>query len=50
MANSNAKKLVEETINKAPAFAQPICRKLREIILKADYGIEENFKWRGWDK
>ena len=43
MPNPNAKKMVDDVIAKAPDFAKPICKKLREIILKADSGIEEDF-------
>ncbi|MDQ4139920.1 MAG: YdeI/OmpD-associated family protein [Bacteroidota bacterium] len=32
-------------IHQAPAFAQPICLKLREIILQADPSIKETWKW-----
>lgn len=34
-----------EYFKKAPPFAQPICTKLREAILKAEPGIREDFKW-----
>lgn len=34
-----------EYFKKAPPFAQPICTKLREAILKAEPGIHEGWKW-----
>ena len=36
---------IDEYIAKAPPFAQPICKRLREIIRKADSGIVEDWKW-----
>lgn len=32
-------------MQQAQPFAQPICRKIREIILKSDPGIIEDWKW-----
>ena len=39
------KQRIDEYIKKAPGFAQPICRKLRESILKADPDVVEAWKW-----
>jgi len=36
---------VEAYIKKAPAFAQPICTRLREIIFRAEPEIIEDWKW-----
>lgn len=41
----NPRQRIDAYIDKAPAFAQPICRKLRSAILKADPGIVEAWKW-----
>lgn len=41
----DASKLINKYIREAPAFAQPICRKLREIIRQADREIAEDWKW-----
>ncbi len=41
----NPKKRIDAYIEKAPAFAQSICRKLRWAILRADPGIVEAWKW-----
>lgn len=38
-------KKIEAYIAQAPTFAQPICLKLREIILKAVPDIQESWKW-----
>ena len=36
---------VDAYLAKMPAFAQAICVKLRQIILKANPAIRENWKW-----
>jgi uncharacterized protein YdeI (YjbR/CyaY-like superfamily) len=41
----DASQKVDEYIESAEEFARPICRKLREIILKAEPGIIEDWKW-----
>ncbi len=41
----NASKEIDRYIAGTPAFAQPICRKLRTLIHKADAGIVEDWKW-----
>lgn len=41
----DASKRIDEAFNKAPKFAQPICKKLRQIIHKADPQIVEDWKW-----
>ena len=41
----DAEKRITEAFNKAEKFAQPICKKLREIIHKADPQIVEDWKW-----
>lgn len=38
---------VEEYISRKAAFAQPICEKLREIILKAGPKLDEGIRWGG---
>lgn len=43
--NSNAPKLIDDFIAGSLPFAQKICRKLREIIHKADSSIIEDWKW-----
>ena len=43
--NSQASKLIDGYIKDAPAFARPICRKLRSLIHKADKKIKEDWKW-----
>lgn len=43
--DTNPKQRIDEYIKRAPEFAQPICRKLRESILKADSEIVEAWKW-----
>ncbi|HYF48355.1 MAG TPA: YdeI/OmpD-associated family protein [Planctomycetota bacterium] len=43
--NPNARKLIDKLIAGSPAFAQPIMKKLRAIIHKADRGIVEDWKW-----
>jgi uncharacterized protein YdeI (YjbR/CyaY-like superfamily) len=43
--NPDAMELIENYIDSSPEFARPICRKLREIILKTDSGIIEDWKW-----
>src|SRR5436853_338053 len=43
--NSKASKLIDDYIAKSPAFAQKICNMLRQIILKADPKIIEDWKW-----
>jgi uncharacterized protein YdeI (YjbR/CyaY-like superfamily) len=43
--NPEAQSLIDEYISNAPEFAQPICIKLRRIILKSDQGITEDWKW-----
>jgi uncharacterized protein YdeI (YjbR/CyaY-like superfamily) len=40
-----AKQEIDKYIAKAPAFARPICAKLRSLIHKADPGIVEDWKW-----
>jgi uncharacterized protein YdeI (YjbR/CyaY-like superfamily) len=37
--------LVDDYLKSAPDFAKPICKKIRELILKADPEISEEFKW-----
>ncbi len=41
----NASALIDDYVQKSRPFAQPICRKIREIILKSDPGIVEDWKW-----
>lgn len=41
----NASALIDEYVRKSQPFARPICRKIREIILKSDPGIIEDWKW-----
>ena len=41
----NPKQRIDEYIRRAPGFAQPICKKLRDSILKADPEIVEAWKW-----
>jgi uncharacterized protein YdeI (YjbR/CyaY-like superfamily) len=41
----NAKKEIDRYIDSTAAFAQPICRKLRALIHKADPEIVEDWKW-----
>lgn len=43
--NPDAKMLIDEGIEKAEPFAQIICKKLRSIIIKAEPGIIEDWKW-----
>ena len=43
--NPEAPRLIDEYIMNAPEFAQPICRRLRELIHAADPEIEEDWKW-----
>jgi len=43
--NPDASKFIDDYINSSPEFARPICYKLREIILKAEPGITEDWKW-----
>jgi hypothetical protein len=43
--NPKAKKLIDNYITKAPDFAKPICKKLRQIIFKAEPNIIEDWKW-----
>jgi uncharacterized protein YdeI (YjbR/CyaY-like superfamily) len=43
--NHEASELIDEYISNAAAFAQPICNKLRRIILKSDPRISEDWKW-----
>lgn len=43
--NPNAKQLIDEGIASAEPFAKAICKKLRAIILKAEPGIIEDWKW-----
>ena len=43
--NPDAKQLIDEGIASAEPFAQAICKKLRSIILKAEPGIIEDWKW-----
>ena len=38
---------VEQYISRKPAFAQPICEKLREVILKAGPKLDEGIRWGG---
>jgi uncharacterized protein YdeI (YjbR/CyaY-like superfamily) len=40
-----AKREIDKYISSAAAFAQPICRKLRTAIHKADRDIVEDWKW-----
>ena len=40
-----AKQEIDKYISSAAPFAQPICRKLRVLIRKADPGIVEDWKW-----
>lgn len=40
-----APKLIDAYISQVPDYAQPICRKVRRIIHKADKGIMEDWKW-----
>lgn len=37
--------LIDEYIKNAPAFARPVCRKLRKLIHKANREISERWKW-----
>jgi hypothetical protein len=41
----NASKLIDDYIDNLPEFSQKICRKIRQIILKADPEIIEDWKW-----
>lgn len=41
----NAAGEIQNYIDSMPDFAQPICKKLRSIILKADKNIIEDWKW-----
>jgi uncharacterized protein YdeI (YjbR/CyaY-like superfamily) len=41
----DAKALIDESISQAEPFAQPICKKLRSIIFKAEPTIIEDWKW-----
>jgi uncharacterized protein YdeI (YjbR/CyaY-like superfamily) len=41
----HAKKEIDRYIASTPAFAQPICRKLRTLIKKAEPEIVEDWKW-----
>lgn len=43
--NPKAKVLINKYIKKSPEFSHPICNKLRELILKADPDIIEDWKW-----
>lgn len=43
--HSQASELIDEYIKRAPAFSQPILKKLRQIIRKADPKIVEDWKW-----
>ncbi|HEX8516748.1 MAG TPA: DUF1801 domain-containing protein [Bacteroidia bacterium] len=43
--NPDAKKLIDEGISQAGPKTQAICKKLRSIILKAEPGIIEDWKW-----
>ncbi len=43
--NPDAKQLIDDGIGQAGPFAQIICRKLRSIIIKAEPGIIEDWKW-----
>lgn len=45
MTKIKALRRIDAYINEQPAFIQPICRKLREIIHKADPEIMEDWKW-----
>jgi hypothetical protein len=40
-----AKQEIDRYVASAPEFARPICRKLRNLIRKADPGIVEDWKW-----
>jgi hypothetical protein len=40
-----ARQEIDGYIKSAPGFAQPICRKLRALIHKADPAIVEDWKW-----
>jgi hypothetical protein len=44
-SNTEAKALIDEYISNAPEFAQPVCIKLRKIILRSDPDIIEEWKW-----
>jgi hypothetical protein len=41
----SASRQVDEYIDTAQDFAKPICKKLRQIIFKAEPGIIEDWKW-----
>lgn len=41
----HARQMIDRYIENAPAFAKPICKKLREIIHKAEPSIQEDWKW-----
>ncbi len=41
----NSSAFVDKYIQKSQPFARPICRKIRQIILKSDPDIIEDWKW-----
>lgn len=41
----DAPRRIDAYIGKAPEFARPICRRLRELVHEADPGIVEDWKW-----
>ncbi|HZW38472.1 MAG TPA: YdeI/OmpD-associated family protein [Ignavibacteriaceae bacterium] len=43
--NPDAGNLIEQYIEDTPEFAQPICKKIRSIILSTDERIVEDWKW-----
>ncbi len=45
MTKLKALRRIDSYIEEQPAFAQPICRKLREIIHRADPEIMEDWEW-----
>jgi len=45
LPNPHARQMIDTYIARAPAFARPMCRKLRALIHKAEPGITEDWKW-----
>jgi hypothetical protein len=43
--NPRASKLIDQYIQRMPELAKPICRKLRNLIRRADPKIVEDWKW-----
>lgn len=43
--NPNASRLIDDGISQLETFAQPICKKLRKLILSTDSEIIEDWKW-----